>query len=83
MPQTKQTEQKMTGGKAPRVRLSTRAARKNVPAREGVKRHYALRYLLKTRAARKKVPLYDGVKTHYALRYLLKKAVFGMPRLIW
>jgi len=83
MARTKQTEQKMTGGKAPRVQLATRAARKNVPALEGVERHYALRYLLKTRVARKKVPLYDGVKTHYALRYLLKKAVFGMPRLIW
>jgi hypothetical protein len=83
MARTKQTEQKMTRGRSPRVQLSTRAARKNVPALEGVERHYALRYLLKTRAARKKVPLYDGVKTHYALRYLLKKAVFGIPRLIW
>ncbi len=40
MARCKQTAQKLTGGKAPRVQLSMKAARKNAPVVGGVKKPY-------------------------------------------
>lgn len=43
MARTKQTARKSTGGKAPRKHLSTKAARKSVPAHGGVKKPHRFR----------------------------------------
>lgn len=43
MARTKQVSRKSTGGKAPRMKLATKAARKNAPATGGVKRAHRYR----------------------------------------
>ena len=43
MARTKQTARKSTGGKAPRKRLATKAARRSAPATRGIKKPHRYR----------------------------------------
>lgn len=69
MARTKQTARKVTGGKAPRKHLATKAARKSVPATGGVKKPF--RYRPGT------VALRQIRKYQKSTELLLRKAPFG------
>jgi len=68
MARTKQTARKSTGGKAPRKRLATKAARKSAPAPGGIKKPH--RYRPGT------VALREIRKYQKSTEFLIRKAPF-------
>ena len=67
---TKQTARKSTGGKAPRKKLATKAARKSVPVTGGVKKPH--RYRPGTVALREIRPYQ---KSNWLIRKLFQRSV--------